>query len=90
MRAIRTPNSNFTYLGPREDIRNLPCQRIEYEDGDTVVQAVFELTPHERDAIARGANLRIGILNMEPIPPISVAVVDEHELVEVPPTNGHP
>lgn len=76
MRPIRTPQSNFTYLGPRPDIGDLPCERVTYEDGEHVVYAVYELSNEDRAAIADGANVKLGIWT-EPIPPVSMHVTDE-------------
>lgn len=73
MHPIRTPASNFTYLGPAPHIGDLPCQRAPDGRGGTVVLSTWELTPDEREAIARGANIEVGIY-AEPIPPISVAI----------------
>lgn len=70
MRPIRTKESNFTYLGPTREIADLPCRR---ERADTF--SVWTLSDAERKAIADGANLRIGIWGMTPIPPISLEVV---------------
>ena len=77
MRPMRTPASNFTYLGPRPDIGDLPCERVVYEDGDSAVYAVYELIDEDRQAIAEGANVKLGIWNQEPIPPVSLRVTGE-------------
>jgi len=77
MEPIRTELSNFTYLGPREDIGDLPCERVEYPDGDRVVFAVYELSDEDRAAIAAGAQLKLGIWNMEPIPAVSLRAAGE-------------
>lgn len=77
MRPVRTAQSNFTYLGPRDDIGDLPCERVQYDDGDRAVFAVYELSNDDRAAIAAGAQLKLGIWNQEPIPPVSLRVADE-------------
>lgn len=77
MKPIRTPATNFTYLGPREDIGDLPCERAIYADGDSAVFAVYELDDDDRAVIAAGGNIKLGIWNCEPIPPISCAVTEE-------------
>lgn len=81
MKPVRTRTSNCTYLGPREDIGDLPCERVRYDDGDRVVYAVYELTDEDRKAIADGANVKLGIWT-EPIPPVSLRVTDEQALEE--------
>ncbi len=75
MRPVRIPWCNFTYLGPREDIGDLPVQRETRPNGDTVVYAYYELGDADRAAIARGCRIRLGIHNMEPIPAVSLGVV---------------
>lgn len=77
MQAVRTESSNFTYLGPRADIADLPCRR---ENGR--VYAIFRLTDEERTMIANGAQIRLGIFQ-EPIPPVSMSIVNEPEAAGV-------
>lgn len=72
MKPIQTANSNFVYLGPRGDIGNLPCQRAP-----GVVLSVWELTDAERIMIANGAQVRLGIYGVEPIPPVMLDIVNE-------------
>lgn len=70
MHPIRTNESNFTYLGPTTEVADLPC-RLEGRD----TYSVWALTPEERKQIAEGANIRLGIIGMRPIPPVSLQVV---------------
>ena len=70
MTPIKTQESNFTYLGPRQDIADLPCR---VEQGNTF--SVWELTAEERALVADGANVRLGIYGMRPIPPVSLSIV---------------
>lgn len=72
-RPIRTIESNFTYLGPTREIADLPGQR---EDGR--FYSVWRLSDEERAQIAAGANIELGIYS-EPIPPVSITVVDVAE-----------
>lgn len=74
MRPIRTEESNFTYLGFKPDIGDLPCRR---EDG--VVYAVYAPTDEEREMIANGAQIQLGV-HTEPIPPVSLNLVNEREV----------
>lgn len=82
MRAINTEHSNFTYLGDGENVGNLPCQRAQLEggphDGARIVYSVWAFSDEERAQIAAGANIKLGIY-LEPIPPVSLQVVDERE-----------
>lgn len=75
MTPIKVNESNFIYRGPTAEVADLPC-RTEGNDrfGDTF--SVREFTDAERQAIAMGANLRLGIYGMRPIPPVSLQVVD--------------
>lgn len=68
MEPIRTSESNFTYLGPTPRVADLPGKR----DSDGF-KAVFRFTDEERQMIANGANLELGIFTT-PIPPVSVNV----------------
>lgn len=85
MQPVKTEKSNFVYKGPTEDIADLPCERVQeiYEGASgenrvhRAVYSVWEPTDEERQAIADGANVKLGILGMEPIPPVSVEVADE-------------
>lgn len=70
MNPIKTRESNFTYLGPTPEVADLPCRT---EGPNTF--SVWELTPDERRLIADGANVRLGIHGMRPIPPVSLQVV---------------
>jgi hypothetical protein len=75
VQAIRTEQSNFTFLGPRPEVADLPG-RLEKDQGRFF--AVFALTDEERAMIANGAQVRIGIWSI-PIPPISMSIVNERE-----------
>lgn len=74
MEPIRTTASNFTWLGPRPEIADLPVKR----DGDGS-EAVFRFTDEERAAIAAGANLSIGVLTA-PLPPIRLELTELAEI----------
>ena len=66
MRPIKTDETNHNFGPPRgreDSIGDLPC-RNEMLDGSTVVYSVWEPSEHERAAIARGENLRIGVFGL--------------------------
>jgi hypothetical protein len=71
MRAVRTRTTNFTYVGSPPEILDLPC-RIEGH----LVFSVWLPSTLEREAIAQGANIELGVVG-HPIPPVSIAVTDE-------------
>ncbi len=81
MRPIKTKRSNFTYKGPTPDIMDLPCEIVEAQagaqDGAPITYSVWELTAEEREFVARGGNLKLGILYVQPIPPVSIQIVHE-------------
>lgn len=77
---IRTPKTEGIYgapLGREHEIGGLPFYREHALDGIPAVYSVWTFSPAEREWIAKGhANLVIGIVGMEPIPPISIALRD--------------
>lgn len=80
MDPIRTVNSNFTYRGPSDDIGDLPCERHTELGKQTEVYSVWELTDEERQAIAAGGQLKLGVMTPDAIPPVSFEVVKEDKL----------
>lgn len=86
MRPVKTKRSNLVYRGDGADVIDLPCERARLEggsvDGAGVIYSVWELADEEREHVARGGNLKVGILFMEPIPPISLEIVDEAQIEE--------
>lgn len=86
MKPIKTHESNFTYLGPTENISDLPVQRAAGYDDDNkpfvIVYSVWELTEEERWMVSEGSNIKLGILNLEPIPPVIMELTAEVEAEE--------
>lgn len=70
MIPVRTAASNFVYRGPTPDIGDA---WVERRPGSNVFLDWLP-TVEEREAIAAGALIRLGIHGMEPIPPVSLAV----------------
>jgi hypothetical protein len=77
---IHTPKSTGIYGAPEgheAEIGGLPFYRERSVGGMTAVYSVWTFSPAEREWIAKGhANLVIGIVGMEPIPPISISLRD--------------
>ena len=71
MKPVRTARSNIVYVGP-PGVGDLHAERVELGH----VRSVWHFTRAEREAIAAGANLSLAVLT-EPIPPVSLEVVDE-------------
>jgi hypothetical protein len=73
---ITTRKTTGIYGAPRghEDaIGGLPYWRATNEFGGVTVYSVWTFSAGERRAIAKGANLVLGILG-EPIPPVSLSL----------------
>lgn len=69
----------FIYGAPHvmeAQIGGLPCIRMTSAGGYKGVFSVWEFTDVERKLIADGANIELGILGREPIPPVSLAITD--------------
>lgn len=87
MNPVYHAGCNFVYKGPTADIGDLHVQ-IQ-KDGH--VEVVFELDDGEREMIAQGGKVRLGIW-ARPIPPVSMAVapsgmyekIGEHHFKEIP------
>lgn len=77
MDAIRTTRSNFTFLGPRPDIADLPSE-LNRPAGST--SSVWKLTDAERQAIADGAQVKLTVVQL-PMPPVALEIVKEEEIV---------
>lgn len=77
---IRTKKTTGIYGAPpghEAEIGGLPFYREKTGIGEsTAVYSVWTFSPEERDYIARGANLVLGIVGMEPIPPVSLSLRD--------------
>jgi len=86
---IRTPKTTGIYgapLGLDAEIGGLPFYRESVSDipGMRAVYSVWAFTPEERAWIAKGhANLVVGIVGMEPIPPISISLRDGPAFEEI-------
>lgn len=77
---IRTPKTTGIYGAPaglEDQVGGLPFYRAESLPGVSTVYSVWQFSDAEREWIAKGhANLVIGIVGMEPIPPISIGLRD--------------
>lgn len=72
MRPVKHAGSNLVYRGPRPDIGDLWCQRVQPGE----IRVVYELDDAERQLIAAGGRVELLMLN-EPIPPIAMQVLPE-------------
>ena len=75
MEAVKTAESNHNFGPPQgyseSQIGNLPCCFEETEYGRFVF-SVWEPTPEERQAIANGQNIRLGVGWIGAFPPVSL------------------
>lgn len=67
-RPIRTTESNFTFRGPVPDIADFPG-RLDQEN--RTFYGVYQFTDEEREQIASGANIELGVHQI-PMPPVSL------------------
>lgn len=92
MRPVATLNTNHNYGPPpghEETIGDLPCQILD-EDGERWVFSVWELSDEERQAIANGLNVRLGIGWIGGMPPVSLGVTHEQADATAPPGPPNP
>ncbi|MFL5954770.1 MAG: hypothetical protein ACJ76I_11760 [Gaiellaceae bacterium] len=71
MKPVRVASSNAVYRGPNDAIGDLWCERVA--PGHILV--VYEPDDDERAILAAGGRVELALFN-EPIPPISIGVVD--------------
>lgn len=89
MKPIRTPLCNTVDMPPRGSVgvAPLPSWRETNEHGVTAVFSVWEPTDQEREWIARGSNILVGVFS-DPTPPVSLGIVigSDFERIEEPDT----
>jgi hypothetical protein len=74
---VRTRASNFVYRGPTPDIGDA---WVERRPAGQAVMLTWRPSEQEREAIAAGALVELGIYHVEPIPPVSVNVSSHREI----------
>lgn len=87
MKPVIHAGCNFLYRGPTSDIGDLHVMI----QPSGVVEIVYELNDEEREMVAQGGKIRLGIYS-RPIPPVSMAVtpagmyekIEEHLFKEIP------
>lgn len=80
MHPLETPNTNHRFGAPpgREaQIGTLPCQIVQAEDGTRTIYSVWALSAADREAIANGLNLQLGVGWVGAMPPVSLGVTHE-------------
>ena len=75
---VKTATTNLVYCAPpgNQNVSDMPCERRALAGGGTGIFSTWSFTTAERAAIAAGANLEVGIWYVEPVPPLSVAIVE--------------
>jgi hypothetical protein len=91
MKPVRTKNSNAVYRGPTIDIGDAWVERVTRKLPDhglvSIVYMDWLPSPAERAVLAQKGVIRLGIWGMEPIPPVSLEVRPDLDVVdEDPPT----
>jgi hypothetical protein len=90
MNPIKTENSNHNFgapVGHEDHVGDLPCEIDDgdpfgFGEGSKVIWAVYEPNQAERNAIAQGANVKLGIGWIGKFPPVSVGITDEKAVAE--------
>lgn len=72
MRPVKHAAADVVYRGPTAEIGDLWCMREQ----PGVIVVVYELDDQDRERLAVGGRIMLGI-HTEPIPPISMQVIDE-------------
>lgn len=72
MRPVKHDEADVVYRGPTPDIGDLWCQR----ERPGLIRVVYELDDEDRQLIAAGGRIMLGIWT-EPIPPISMQAIPE-------------
>jgi hypothetical protein len=72
MRPVKHAGADVVYSGPSPEIGDLWCMR----DEPGLIRVVYELDDNDREMIAAGGRVFLGIWT-EPIPPISMQVIPE-------------
>jgi hypothetical protein len=84
MKPVKTENSNHNFgppHGKEGEIGDLPCQRVDHDDGTRTYFSTWELNDADRQAIANGENLQLGVAWIGAFPPISLGITHEKRLV---------
>lgn len=91
MKPIKTEHSNHNFGPPPNvtdgSIGDLPCQIVD-EDGYREIVSVWEPSKAEREAIANGLNIRLGVGWIGAFPPVSLGVTHEVARAEFEGVNG--
>lgn len=95
MRAVATVRTNHNFGPPpgrEETIGDLPCEIVEEDggphDGSRWIYSVWQLSDEERQSIANGYNVRLGVGWIGAFPPVSLGVT--HEQPDATPPPGPP
>lgn len=70
MEPIKTPETNITYTAEADEILDLPAV---YEPSEVRISSTWELTELEREQIAEGGFIGLGVAAHQP-PPAGLAV----------------
>jgi hypothetical protein len=85
MKPVKTSRSNFVYRGPTLDIGDAWVERVTVRLPEGPVNVVYmdwQPTDQEREVLATKGVIRLGIWGMEPIPPVSLELRPDLEVVD--------
>jgi hypothetical protein len=72
VRPVRIASSDVVYRGPTDEIGDLWCRRLV----PGTIESVWEPDEGERQILAAGGRVLL-VLHSEPIPPVSMMVLDD-------------
>lgn len=70
--APRTGAPETTFAEEQEDYMPITIAAYHYGDGTRVLLTRWTFTPSEREAVARGEDVYVGLLNSGPMTPLIV------------------
>lgn len=73
MEPIKTPDTNMNFTSEAEEVLDLPARVERDEDGAPIIRSTWELTEIEREQVAEGAHVELGVWGSQP-PPASLRV----------------
>lgn len=82
MRPIKTARSNHNFgppPGKEGEIGNLPCEIVDYDGGERYIYSVWKPSRAEREAIANGQNVSLGVGWIGGFPPVSLGITPLEE-----------
>ena len=81
MWPIRTPYTPDVYKGNGGDVIDLPCKIERRADGSQMgVWSTWEPDENEKQLLAEGGSVLLGVFTPSALPPVYVGVTEEEEI----------